>query len=106
MWSPLLSDITVKPTHVVTSKHDITVKPAHVVTSIKWHYSQACPCGHHYLTKHDISQACPCGHLYLTKHDITVKSAHVVTSIKQSLVLKGHIFLVLSQKLSYELKLY
>ena len=33
-----------------------------------------------------------------------VKPAHSVTSIKQSPVLKGHIFHVLSQNISYELK--
>jgi hypothetical protein len=33
----------------------------------------------------------------------TVKLAHAVTSIKQSPVLKGHICLVLSYKVSYEL---
>ena len=36
----------------------------------------------------------------------TVKAAYEVTSIKQSPVLKGHIFLVLSQKISYELDLF
>ena len=36
----------------------------------------------------------------------TVKPAHVVTSIKQSPVLKGRLFLVLPQKLSYELNLF
>jgi hypothetical protein len=35
----------------------------------------------------------------------TLKPAHAVTSIKQSPVLKGHIFLVLSEKISYELNL-
>ena len=32
----------------------------------------------------------------------TVKTGHVITSIKQSPVLKGHLFLVLSLKMSYE----
>ena len=36
----------------------------------------------------------------------TVKFTHAVTSIKQSPVLKGHIFLVLSKKISYELSLF
>ena len=36
----------------------------------------------------------------------TVKPVHAVTSIKQSPVLKGHHFLVLSQKISYELNLF
>jgi len=36
----------------------------------------------------------------------TVKPAHVVTSIKQSPVLKGHLFLVLSLKILYELNLF
>jgi hypothetical protein len=36
----------------------------------------------------------------------TVKFTHEVTSIKQSPVLKGHIFLVLSKKISYELSLF
>jgi hypothetical protein len=36
----------------------------------------------------------------------TVKPANAVTSIKQSPVLKGHIFLVLSLKISYELNLF
>ena len=36
----------------------------------------------------------------------TVKPAHVVTSFKQSPVLKGHWFLVLLQKISYELNLF
>jgi len=35
----------------------------------------------------------------------TVKLVHVVTSIKQSPVLIGHLFLVLSWKISYELNL-
>jgi hypothetical protein len=35
----------------------------------------------------------------------TVKHAHVVTSIKQSPVLKDHLFLDLSQKILYELNL-
>ena len=35
---------------------------------------------------------------------ITVKPAHAVTSIMQSPVLKGHIFIVLSWKISCELK--
>jgi hypothetical protein len=35
-----------------------------------------------------------------------VKPAHVVASIKQPPVLKGHPFLVLSQKTSYEIKLF
>jgi hypothetical protein len=34
----------------------------------------------------------------------TVVPAHVVTIIKQSLVLKGHLFLVLSWKISYEIR--
>ena len=36
----------------------------------------------------------------------TVKSAHAVTSIKQSPVLKGRLFVVLSLKISYELNLF
>ena len=36
----------------------------------------------------------------------TVKLAHAVTYIKQSPVLKGHICLVLSYKVSYELNLF
>ena len=36
----------------------------------------------------------------------TVKPAHAVTSIKQSSVLKGHCFRVLSWKISYELNLF
>ena len=36
----------------------------------------------------------------------TVNPANEVTSIKQSLVLKGHIFLVLSEKISYEVNLF
>ena len=38
----------------------------------------------------------------------TVKPAHgdAATSVKQSPVLKGHIFLTLSQKISYELNLF
>ena len=36
----------------------------------------------------------------------TVKPAHAVTSIKQSPVLKGHLFVVLSLKISYELNLF
>ena len=36
----------------------------------------------------------------------TVKFAHAVTSIKQSPVLKGHLFVVLSYKISYELNLF
>jgi hypothetical protein len=35
-------------------------------------------------------------HHYFTMQVNTVKPAHVVTSIKQSPVLKGHIFLILS----------
>jgi len=35
-----------------------------------------------------------------------VKPAHVVTSIKLSPVLKGHLFLVLSLKIVYELNLF
>ena len=38
--------------------------------------------------------------------DCTVKPAHEVTSIKQSLVLRGHLFLILSYKYSYELNLF
>ena len=37
---------------------------------------------------------------------ITVKPSHQITSIKQSPVLKDHLFLVLSQKISYELNLF
>jgi hypothetical protein len=40
------------------------------------------------------------------KDSYTVKHASVVTSFKQSPVLKGHIFLVLSYKISYELNLF
>ena len=36
---------------------------------------------------------------------ITVKPAHAVSSIKQSRVLSGHSFLVLSYKMSYEMNL-
>ena len=36
----------------------------------------------------------------------TVKTAHKVTFIKQSPVSKGHHFLVLSSKISYELNLF
>ena len=36
----------------------------------------------------------------------TVKPAQVITSIKQSPVLKGHIFLVMSQKIPYQLNLF
>ena len=36
----------------------------------------------------------------------TVNPAYAVTSIKQSPVLKGHLFLVLSQNISYELNLF
>ena len=36
----------------------------------------------------------------------TVKPAHAITSVKQSPVLEGHHFLVLSQKFSYELNLF
>ena len=36
----------------------------------------------------------------------TIKPAHAVTSIKQPPVLKGHIFLVLSQRNIYELNLF
>jgi hypothetical protein len=35
-----------------------------------------------------------------------VKPAYAVTSIKQSPVLKGHLFIVLSQKIYYELNLF
>ena len=42
----------------------------------------------------------------LKDHIFTVKPAHVVTSIKQSPVLKGHIFLVLSYTISDELNLF
>ena len=41
-----------------------------------------------------------CNNLYI------VKPAHAVTSIEQSPVLKGDFFLVLSQKISYELNLF
>ena len=37
---------------------------------------------------------------------ITVKPAEAVSSIKQSPVLKGHLFLVLSQKTLYEMNLF
>ena len=37
---------------------------------------------------------------------IIVKHVHAVTSIKQSPVLNGHFFLVLSKKISYELNLF
>ena len=36
----------------------------------------------------------------------TVKPAHAVTSNKQSPVLKGHLFIVLLLKISYELNLF
>ena len=36
----------------------------------------------------------------------TVKLVHAVTSIKHPPVLRGHIFFVLSQNISYELNLY
>ena len=36
----------------------------------------------------------------------TIKPAHEVTSIKRSPVLKGHFFLVLSWKISYDLNLF
>jgi len=42
----------------------------------------------------------------MKKTHYTVKPAHVVTSIKQSPALKGHLFLVLSMKISYELNLF
>jgi hypothetical protein len=39
---------------------------------------------------------------FLTRHiSSTVKPAHAVASIKQSPVIKGHLFLVLSYKISY-----
>ena len=47
-----------------------------------------------------LSQTYPYGHLY------QVKSPHVVTSIKQSPVLKGQLFLLMSKKISYELNLF
>jgi len=40
------------------------------------------------------------------KIQITVKPDHVVTSIKQSPILKGHLFLVMSLKVSCELNLF
>jgi len=36
----------------------------------------------------------------------TVKPAHVVTSLKQPPLLKDHLFLILSQKTSYEFNLF
>ena len=43
----------------------------------------------------------------LKKYNVyTVKPAHVATSIKQSPVLKGHLFLVQSLKISNELNLF
>ena len=41
----------------------------------------------------------------LMEINYTVKPVHVVTSIKQSPVFKGHLFLILSQKMSYTGKL-
>ena len=46
------------------------------------------------------------GDYFINNDFCTVKSAHAVTFIKQSLVLKGHPFLVLSEKISYELNLF
>jgi hypothetical protein len=43
---------------------------------------------------------------YFMSKKITVKPVQAVTSIKQSPVLKVHLFLVLSQKISYELNLF
>ena len=40
------------------------------------------------------------------KQECTVKPAHEVISIKQSPVLKGHLFLVQSLEISYELNLF
>jgi len=40
------------------------------------------------------------------KYIYTVKPAYAVTSIKQSIVLKGRLFLVLSYKILYELNLF
>ena len=37
---------------------------------------------------------------------LTVKPTHAVNSIKRSPVLKDHLFIVLSQKISYELNLF
>ena len=45
---------------------------------------------------------CSCSSWYKS----TVKPAHAVTSIKQPPALKGHIFLVRSYKISYELILF
>ena len=44
----------------------------------------------------------------IDEHDrlSNIKPAHVITSIKQSPVLKGHIFIVLSQKMSYDFNLF
>ena len=41
-----------------------------------------------------------------TLHYITVKPVHNVTSVKHSPVLKGHLFLVMTRKISYELNLF
>ena len=46
------------------------------------------------------------GHKASIDFEITVKPAHVVTCIKQSPVLKGHPFLVLLEKIGYELNLF
>ena len=43
---------------------------------------------------------------FFKMYSYTVEPVHAVTSIKQSPVLKGHIFLVLSQKILYELNLF
>jgi hypothetical protein len=40
------------------------------------------------------------------RYQYTVKHAYTVTSIKQSPVLKGHILVILSLKISYELNLF
>jgi hypothetical protein len=42
----------------------------------------------------------------IESHTYTVKPYHAFTFIKQSTVLKSHLFLVLSQKISYELNLF
>jgi len=61
---------------------------------------------HPYSDHLKISKSAYTPHIFaICFRDSTVKPAHEVISIKQSPVLKGQMFLVLSWKISYELNL-
>jgi hypothetical protein len=76
--------------------------PLFIKISLQHMFFTICPC---YVAIYIVKKhICYCFIQYICT--CTVKPTHAVTSIKQSPVLKCHLFLVMPWKISYELKLF